>query len=469
MTIQSSESLLSRFDSAPLNRRYWMTFVLMAGVFLLDFFDFFLIAFVMSVIGPRWHLTYGEGALILYGAGVGAIIGSLIWGSLGDLFGRKVMTVTGTFICGISAGSIAFLPTGAWIPLAVLRFFVGFGLAAGVTPALTIVVEMTPTRWRTGMTSFYVVFASAGTLLASFTAAALLHAFGWRGVAATGFVALVIGLLVAIFVPESVRWLAAKGRFAEARDETARHLGLAPASLPLPNVPPVAPPRANLGDLYAGKAGLFWQTVLIWGGSATAAYGYYLWGPTIVALLLHVTPPQAAKYFIYVAGCGVIGKLIVSAIAPMMGRRALGVLFGFVSVVLLICAGYYHTAMVDGFPLFIILVAASAFFVEGGFSNLAPYTVEQYGVKFGSRSSGLGQAANGVGKIVGPLALALLAGSSNIIAPKATAAAVFPAFAFLAGIMLLVALAFLFLGVETHGRAMGIDEEITGRPSVARP
>jgi MFS family permease len=47
-----------------------------------------------------------------------------------------------------------------------LRFLVGFGLAAGVTPALTIVVEQTPTRWRTGMTSFFVVFASAGTLLA---------------------------------------------------------------------------------------------------------------------------------------------------------------------------------------------------------------------------------------------------------------------------------------------------------------
>src|SRR5579875_2489457 len=217
MTSQSSESLLSHFDAAPLNRRYWVTFVVMAGVFLLDFFDFFLIAFVMSVIGPRWHLTYGEGAIILYGAGIGAIIGSLAWGSLGDRFGRKLLTVTGTFICGISAGLIGFLPTGAWIPLAVLRFFVGFGLAAGVTPALTIVVELTPTRWRTGMTSFYVVFASAGTLLASFTAASLLHAFGWRGVAATGFVALVVGVLVWILVPESVRWLAAKGRFAAAR------------------------------------------------------------------------------------------------------------------------------------------------------------------------------------------------------------------------------------------------------------
>src|SRR6185437_14953799 len=125
----------------------------------------------------------------------------------------------------------------------------------------------------------------------------------------------------------------------------------------------------------------------------------------------------------------------------------------------LVVAGYYSGALIGGFPVFVILTAASAFFAEGGFSNLAPYTVEQYGVSLGSRSSGLGQAANGVGKIVGPLALALLAGSDNIIAPKATAEAVLPAFIFLAAMMLAVALAYVFLGIETHGRPIAQGDE----------
>jgi putative MFS transporter len=85
--------------------------------------------------------------------------------------------------------------------------------------------------------------------------------------------------------------------------------------------------------------------------------------------------------------------------------------------------------------------------------------VEQYGVQLGSRSSGLGQAANGVGKIIGPLALALLAGSSNIIAPQATSAAVFPAFVLLALLMFAVALAYPFLGVETHVRPIAQGHE----------
>lgn len=456
MAETTSDELLSRFDSAPLNARYWTSFIVMSGVLVLDFFDFFLIAFVMSVIGPEWKLTYGQGAIILYGAGVGAIVGALTSGSLGDMFGRKMQTVLGTLICGVCAGSIGLLPDGAWIGLAVLRFLVGFGLAAGVTPALTIVVEQTPTRFRTGLTSLFVVFASAGTLLASFTSAILLHAFGWRGVAMTGFVAIAVGLLVWALVPESVRWLTAKGRFAEAQAGVAKQLGVPLSSVPLPTIRPVAPPRASLTELFSVNPRLFCQTLLIWGGSASAVYGYYLWGPTIIALALQVEPAQAAKYFVYVSGSGVIGKILVSLIASRMGRRSLGVVFGLVAGVLLVLAGYYNAALIGGFPVFIILIAAAAFFAEGGFSNLAPYTVEQYGVNLGSRSSGLGQAANGVGKILGPLALALLAGSDNIIAPKATAAAIFPAFVFLGGTMLAVALAFLFLGVETHGRALSL-------------
>ena len=99
---------------------------------------------------------------------------------------------------------------------------------------------------------------------------------------------------------------------------------------------------------------------------------------------------------------------------------------------------------------------------------LAPYTVERYGVRLGARSSGLGQAANGVGKILGPLSLALIAGSSNVVSPQATAEAVFPAYLFLAGCMALVGLSFAILGVETHGRAMALgDEDQLRRPRTA--
>jgi MFS transporter, putative metabolite:H+ symporter len=225
MAGQSSDDLLAMFDSAPLNRRYWTSFALLSAITILDFFDFFLIAFILSKIGPEWKLTYGQSGLILYGGGIGAILGALIWGSLSDVLGRKLQIVSGTFICAVSSALIGVLPTGAWIALTALRVLVGFGLAAAVTPCLTAVVELTPTRWRTMMTSFYVVFASAGTFVASLVSATLFEVLGWRGLAMLGIAPAIFGFLVWFFVPESVRWLAAKGRFAEARDAVANHLG----------------------------------------------------------------------------------------------------------------------------------------------------------------------------------------------------------------------------------------------------
>jgi putative MFS transporter len=185
-----------------------------------------------------------------------------------------------------------------------------------------------------------------------------------------------------------------------------------------------------------------------------------------VALALGVSVPKAAAYFVFVALGGVVGKIVVTFLAPLIGRRPLGVVWGIGGVVALAAAGYYHAVLVGGVPLMVVLLCASTFFIEGGFSNLAPYTVESYGVNLGARASGLGQAANGVGKILGPLSLALIAGSSNILSPQATANAVFPAYLFLAFCMALVALSFLILGVETHGKTIAFvaDQEAATRP-----
>ncbi len=241
--------------------------------------------------------------------------------------------------------------------------------------------------------------------------------------------------------------------------------------VPLPARRPAAEPRLSLAELYSANPRLFWQTMLVWGGSTTAGFGYLLWGPTIVALVLHVSVPRAAAYLIYVSSCSIVGKLLIAVIAQKLGRRRVGIVFGFAAVGFLVPAGYFNTVMIGGFPLFVILIAGAAFFVDGSLGNLAPYTIEQYGVRLGGRASGLGHAAAGIGKILGPLTLALIAGTGNIISPHATQQAVFPAFLFLAFCMLLVGLAFVFLAVETHGRPMALDPEqraASPQPAAAR-
>jgi MFS transporter, putative metabolite:H+ symporter len=220
----------------------------------------------------------------------------------------------------------------------------------------------------------------------------------------------------------------------------------------------------------------FWWVVAIWIGMSTATYGVQLWGPTIVSQLLKIPAQTAAGYFVLLAIVNFAGRVGFSFLPLWIGRRRSGQLMGYGSAVILFAAGIYNNAFIDGASVFVMLIVGGAFLYSGGFSNLTPYTAEAHPVRLSARALGLGQAANGVGKILGPLVLALIAGSGDIVSPKATAAAVLPAFIFLAGCTLISAIAFTLFRVETHGRQisqirnMEEDEDIIAAPAlVAAP
>ncbi len=460
MAIQR-EDLVTLYDQAPLDARYWISVALTITTSVFDYFDYFLVGFLVAVLAPLWHLTFGQTSVILLSAGVGAIVGSLVWGALADRFGRKPLLVAGITLCALGAGSVSLIPEGAWATFAALRFVVGFGVGAAATIAVPLIVEYTPTRHRTLLTSATVIPVSLGILTASLTAATLLHQIGWRGLAALGFIPLLPAVLIAIILPESVRWLVTRGRYGEASRIVGRMLKVPPDSLPRPANDAVRTgdpvrPASSFAEMLA-QPRLFWLTVIIWFGASTANYGVFLWGPTIVALLMGVSPPEAAHLFVFVSLTGMLGRVAFSFAAPRFGRRRCGEIMGYGSALFLGAAGLFYDQTVLGYPAFVVLLIPAALFFDGGFSNIAPYSAEIFPVRTSARGVGLAQAANGVGKIAGPLCLALIAGASNLITPKATMDAVTPAFLFLAGCGLAIGLAFSLLGVETHGRQLALE------------
>src|SRR5262245_51570429 len=94
----------------------------------LEFFDYFLIGFVLAfLIGP-WKLTFGQSAVVLMSSGIGAIIGAYVWGWLADRIGRRVVFIGTVLNFSLATGLLYFPPDNGWLYLTILRFFVGTGV-----------------------------------------------------------------------------------------------------------------------------------------------------------------------------------------------------------------------------------------------------------------------------------------------------------------------------------------------------
>src|SRR5436190_14988529 len=122
---------------------------------------------------------------------------------------------------------------------------------------------------------------------------------------------------------------------------------------------------------------------------------------------------QAAGYFVFITISSILGRIALSFVSLWLGRKRTAELTCFVSAIGIAAAGYYYKEVVWGFPVFVVLLTAMSFFYSGGFANYTPYTVEAYPVRLAARGFGLAQAANGVGKILRPLCLALIAGATD--------------------------------------------------------
>lgn len=452
-----AQDWISGIEQSNLTPRYYLTIALLVLQEMFEFYDFFLVGYLVSVLAPGWHLTYGQSAVMLLSSGVGAIAGSLAGGLLADRVGRKKMIWGGGLIFSLGAAGCALIPDGAWILFSILRFVVGFGSIAAVTAQNPLVVEMTPTRYRTFVSSMMVAPVALGTMFAAMISASLLPVIGWRGVAATGAMPIVTSLLFALIAPESVRWLLSRGRNADARREAAKLLGVAEASITLPNaVAPIRKP-GSLSELFQDQQ-RFWWVVVIWTGISTGTYGVILWGPTILSQLLKITAHEAAHYFVYASVASIIGRVLFSVLPLYIGRRRAALVGTFLSVLVMLAIFAFYREFIAGWSVFALLVIFGAAFYSGSFSNMSPYVVEVFPVSLGARAFGLAQAANGVGKILGPVCLALIAGSNDVVSPKATADAIAPAFLFLAACEFAALIAIFAYRREPHGKPMEIGQ-----------
>ena len=427
---------------------------------MLEFFDFFLMGFVLAFIVGPWHLTFGKSAVILLSAGIGAIFGAIFYGRMADAIGRRKVFMATVINFSVATGILALTPDGAWLFLAFFRFLVGFGVGGLYCVDLPLVQEFVPASKRGSISGLVTAAIPIGLLLGSFLGAFLAPVLGWRGLFATGLVPGLLTLLIRAWVPESPRWLVDQGRPEEARKSLAWALEVTPESLPLPTRVTETSSKPGFRALFHHPRSLLasWVTNI---GIQTGYYGFILWAPTLLVLVLGVPAKRASFLMIWVGLGGFCGRLLISALSDLIGRKLTGGLAAIASAGLIMVMAFYRSGTVAGIPAFWLMMIATFIFADGIFAVLGPYSAEVWPTSL--RATGMGSAYGfgGIGKVIGPWGLAVIVGSSNPVTPAASMQKLVPSFAYLAAWYLLAAVFYLFVGAETKGRDLEeIDQQL---------
>jgi len=161
--------------------------------------------------------------VIVSGVLVGAAAGALLGGRLADLFGRRRLLIATAIIFAIGGIVCALAPTSAI--LIVGRILVGFGigLSSGTVPVY--ISEVSPADARGWQVSLFQLAITVGILLAYVVDYALAGIQGWRWMFGLAVVPAAIFGFGMVFLPESPRWLAKRGRHDQARDTLAQIRG----------------------------------------------------------------------------------------------------------------------------------------------------------------------------------------------------------------------------------------------------
>jgi MFS transporter, putative metabolite:H+ symporter len=432
---------------------------------MLDFFDYGLMTFVLAFIVKPWHLTFGESMWILSAAGISAPFGSLLWGWAADKIGRRAAMIGTMLNTSIATGAMALTPEHAWIYLVVCRFFLGFGVTGMYSVDITVVQEFVPAARRGWLTGLTTTMLPAGSLLGALLAAYTTPYIGWRGLFAVGLLPAFLSLYIRAFVPESPQWLMRQGRLEEARRSLAWALMIDPAQVELPAV---APPIEKTRWLELFKYPRSVVAGALTGLTQVGGVGLGLWMVTFFVMVLKITPAKAAELGIWVALVAIAGRFFCAWTADAWGRRISGIVSCLVAALFTSLAGYLHNMFIGGLSMFFLMILLQSFMGSGSYTIIGPYMGEIWPARLRGSGMGLVYGVGNTGKFIGPVGLGLIAGSSNLVSPKATLAALIPGFNFCMAWYVLGALAFWLIAMETRGRTIEqIDAALSGTAAPA--
>ena len=241
----------------------------------------------------------------------GVMIGAFAAGSVGDLLGRRkvILASYAWFSVGMALSATATnTTTFGW-----LRFFTGLGVGALVATTAALVAEYAPKGKKNMINAITNGGIPLGSLLSALLAILLMDKIGWRGMFWIGALPLVTLLPLAYFkMPESVAWLAARGRMDEARALSER------TGVPIPDTHSATGQSATALQGKTGFAGLFGAHYLL--PTLVLVYSLNTWLPELM-LRAGFNAKGSLSFLLVLNGGSLFGAMLASRFADRFGPK----------------------------------------------------------------------------------------------------------------------------------------------------
>ena len=438
MTAVNAGARLDRLPIAPFH--YRVLGLIAAGMFL-DAFEIYLQGSVLaSLVAEKWSTPALNANFISVTFG-GMVLGAWIAGVLGDRFGRRYSYQVNLLVFGLASLAGAAAPSMSWLIAA--RFVMGLGLVAEIVVGYVALSEFVPPRSRGRWGTALAVITNSALFVSALLGRVVIPNWGWRWM----FVIVGVGAVIVWYLrksmPESPRWLEAKGHADEAErvlaaieQEVGRGRALPP---PAPSAVPLLQ-RSSLATLFS--PGLILRTIT---GSVllialnTAIYGFIAFLPTFM-VKQGMNIVTSLDYTMIMSAGGPVGALIGMWLGDRVGRKPC--IIG--GAVLAIVFGALYPTMTDAAALTLIgfLLVTSVYVLVAIAWGL--YVPELFPTEVRMRGAGFCNTAGRMMTILTPQLTVPLFAAFDVVGVIAMVGAL------LAFQGLLVA----FFGIETKGRSL---------------
>ncbi len=365
-----------------------------------DGYDIYAISYVGPAVAREWHITAAALGPIFSSSMFAYLVSVPLSAYCSDRFGRKpIMVICVVVICLSSFGSM--FATGV-TSLFVLRLLTGFGLGAVTPPTITHCAEFAPQRMRGRLVILMYSGINFGGVAAGIAAASLLTHFGWRAIFFVGgFMPCVAAILLVLFLPESIKFLALQ---EGDHDEVARMVRIMAPSVPVTGETRftiAAEPkkiRFRLALLFSNGFG--GVTSSVWAMFIFSYMGLFFvqsW-LNFVLRAAGMTPAQAAVASSMLALGGILGGGVLSWFIDRFGMVAVAffsLLFGVTT------AGI--GASVGSRVLLFVVIALAGFTGHAVLFGMNAVASSIYPTSFRTSAMGAALLVSRIGAVLGPI------------------------------------------------------------------